>query len=61
MSLRLYPFFELFYSLVPLWGLGAYVIFNLINRSVFHIIYRGLLAGIKDTSKSSLIDIEKGD
>lgn len=60
MSLRLYPYFELFFSLAPLWGLGIHTIFNLINRSVFHIIYRELLARIKDTSKNTLSNIEKG-
>jgi len=61
MSLRLYPYFYLFFALVPLWGLGIYIIFDLINRSVFHNIYKGLKAWIKDTSTTSLADIEKGD
>jgi hypothetical protein len=60
MFLKLYPYFYSICSLVPLSGLGVYMIISHISRSVFHIIYIELLARTKESSKDSTADIEKG-
>ena len=60
MFLRLYPYFYLIFALVPLSGLGIYVISNYIITSVFHIIYAQLLVSTKESSEDFATDIEEG-
>jgi hypothetical protein len=60
MFLRLYPYFFLIFALVPLTGLGVYVIFNHVIVSVFHIIYVKLLVRTRESNKDFIPDIEEG-